>query len=265
MDRRTRRQGPPSSSGVIVVGRCGTDLVGGGDGHRLDVGVDDTLRPADHHAAASGPCMLRRARRALRREPTPRRRGRSLLLLPARPTTASRTSDRAARGIRDRRTACGSPRSQPTSARSSGPAGRATSRTSSVSSRLVSTDDKLARSASPTLPRTSSTWSTRPASDPYSRIHLAAVFSPTPGMPGRLSDGRRATRRSRGIAAASARTWPPPLQGEAGQLGDAALRIEHGGAVVDELQRVPVTGDDEDAKPCSRACVVSVAMTSSAS
>ncbi len=55
--------GEPGDKGLLVVGRhrrrvdVGTDLVGGGDGHRLDVGVDDTLRPADHHAAASGPCM----------------------------------------------------------------------------------------------------------------------------------------------------------------------------------------------------------------
>ena len=36
----------------------------------------------------------------------------------------------------------------------------------------------------------------RSRSEPYSRIHLAAVFSPTPGMPGRLSLGspRRAAK-----------------------------------------------------------------------
>ncbi len=64
-----------------------------------------------------------------------------------------------------------------------------TSRTRWVSSRLSTTLERLARNESPTLPRTTSTLSTRPCSDPYSTIHLAAVFSPTPGMPGRLSLG----------------------------------------------------------------------------
>ena len=35
----------------------------------------------------------------------------------------------------------------------------------------------------------SSTWAKMPSSPPYVWISLAAVFSPTPGMPGRLSLG----------------------------------------------------------------------------
>lgn len=58
-----------------------------------------------------------------------------------------------------------------------------------MSSRLRITLDRFARSASPTLPLTLSTLSTSACSDPYSAIHLVAVFSPTPGMPGRLSLG----------------------------------------------------------------------------
>ena len=64
-----------------------------------------------------------------------------------------------------------------------------TSRTNSVSRRFISTCGSASRSASPTLPRTSSTRSTRVVRLPNSRIHFVAVFSPTPGMPGRLSDG----------------------------------------------------------------------------
>ncbi len=54
----------------------------------------------------------------------------------------------------------------------------------------------FSRSESPTLPRTLSTLSTSPCRSPYSRIHLVAVFSPTPGIPGRLSLGspRRAAK-----------------------------------------------------------------------
>ncbi|SLI40586.1 Uncharacterised protein [Mycobacteroides abscessus subsp. abscessus] len=58
-----------------------------------------------------------------------------------------------------------------------------------MSCRLSTTLLRLARSASPTLPLTVSTLSTSVARSPYSRIHFAAVFSPTPGMPGRLSLG----------------------------------------------------------------------------
>ncbi len=71
----------------------------------------------------------------------------------------------------------------------SGVCASGTSLTRSVSSRLSTTLDRLARSASPTLPLTLSTLSTRACSEPYSAIHLVAVFSPTPGMPGRLSLG----------------------------------------------------------------------------
>ena len=64
-----------------------------------------------------------------------------------------------------------------------------TSRTSSVSWRLRITAARCSRSASPTLPLTVSTPTTSASNDPNSRTHLAAVFSPTPGMPGRLSLG----------------------------------------------------------------------------
>ncbi|PQM48551.1 hypothetical protein C1Y40_01241 [Mycobacterium talmoniae] len=73
--------------------------------------------------------------------------------------------------------------------RVSGVCASGTSFTKSVSSRLSTTAARLARNASPTLPLTVSTLSTRPCSEPYSAIHLVAVFSPTPGMPGRLSLG----------------------------------------------------------------------------
>ncbi|CFE48544.1 Uncharacterised protein [Mycobacterium tuberculosis] len=80
-------------------------------------------------------------------------------------------------------------RSQGCSRSVSGVWASGTSRTRSVSSRLRTTLARFARSASPTLPRTASTLSTSDRSEPYSAIHLAAVFSPTPGMPGRLSLG----------------------------------------------------------------------------
>ena len=64
-----------------------------------------------------------------------------------------------------------------------------TSPTNCVSCRLVITWPRWSRSAVPTLPGTSSTWATSSSSEPNCRIHFAAVFSPTPGIPGRLSDG----------------------------------------------------------------------------
>ena len=79
-----------------------------------------------------------------------------------------------------------------TGVRSPGPAPIASagrSRTSVVSWRLRSTLPRFSRSASPALPLTSSTRFTRFSSDPNSVIHFVAVFSPTPGMDGRLSLG----------------------------------------------------------------------------
>ncbi len=64
-----------------------------------------------------------------------------------------------------------------------------TSRTSSVSCRFCTTCARWARSASPALPLTSSTRATSWSRSPNSTIHLVAVFSPTPGMLGRLSLG----------------------------------------------------------------------------
>ena len=64
-----------------------------------------------------------------------------------------------------------------------------TSFTSSVSWRFIITFARFSRSASPTLPLTSSTRSTSSSSEPNWLIHLATVFSPTPGIFGRLSDG----------------------------------------------------------------------------
>ena len=73
-----------------------------------------------------------------------------------------------------------------------------TSRTSAVICRLRSTSPRCSRSASPALPLTSSTRLTSSSSEPNSRIHLVAVFSPTPGMPGRLSLGSPRTAAKSG-------------------------------------------------------------------
>lgn len=67
--------------------------------------------------------------------------------------------------------------------------GRSRSRTSSVSRRFSRTASSAARSFSPALPLTSSARSSRASREPNSRTHFAAVFSPMPGMLGRLSDG----------------------------------------------------------------------------
>ena len=84
---------------------------------------------------------------------------------------------------------CTASRSHGRTVSSAGVTSSGTSRTSSVSCRLSSTLARFARSASPALPLTSSTRSVSSASEPNSRTHLAAVFSPTPGMLGRLSLG----------------------------------------------------------------------------
>lgn len=69
---------------------------------------------------------------------------------------------------------------------------------------------------------------------------------PRPGYPGGCHSGP-AQRRVIGVL-----RWRQPVllldlfRGEAGQVGDTLARVEDGHRIVDQLQRVPVTGDDED-------------------
>ena len=58
-----------------------------------------------------------------------------------------------------------------------------------VSSEFNSTLEIFARSESPTFPPTDPILSINFSRLPYSAIHFAAVFSPTPGIDGRLSLG----------------------------------------------------------------------------
>ena len=111
-------------------------------------------------------------------------------------STLENSRSRNTRNCRLSNSECTSSRSHWPRSRSSTPRSSATSRTSSVSWRLRMTLARFSRRASPTLPLTVSTPATSASKLPNSRIHLAAVFSPTPGMPGRLSDGspRRAAK-----------------------------------------------------------------------
>ena len=116
-----------------------------------------------------------------------------------------------------------------------------------VSWRLRRTLPRLSRSASPALPLTSSTRLTRFSSEPNSTIHLVAVFSPTPGMEGRLSLGSPRRAAKSGYCCRG----QPVLFDQGGgvvalHVGHAAAVVEHGHVVVDELEGVAVAGDDED-------------------
>ena len=83
--------------------------------------------------------------------------------------------------------------------------------------------ERLARNASPTLPRTASTLSTSACSEPYSMIHFDAVFSPTPGDAGQVVARIAAQRREVGVLGrGSARTSRHDGLGrEPRQLADA--------------------------------------------
>ncbi len=131
-------------------------------------------------------------------------------------------------------------RSYGSRARSAGPASSATSRTISVSRRLSLTASRWSRRFCPTLPLTSSTRSTSSSNEPNWVIHLAAVFSPTPG------DARQVVRRvaaQRREVRVLARGEPVPLlhllRGVPGQLGDTLGRVEHGDCVADAAGRRP--------------------------
>ena len=136
-------------------------------------------------------------------------------------------------------------RSQGTGRRSCGPTPTGTSLASSVSWRLSSTAGRCSRSFSPALPLTSPTRSTSSASEPNSTIHLDAVFSPTPGMLGRLSLGSPRTRGEVGVLGRGQAVLLLQLPGrEPGHVGDPARGLQHRHPVADELERVPVPGDD---------------------
>ena len=77
----------------------------------------------------------------------------------------------------------------------------------------------------PPLPGTSSTWATSSSSDPNWLIHFAAVFSPTPGMLGRLSDGSPAAPRSPDTGPGSDHTCPALPPGPSATSRDASLRV----------------------------------------
>ncbi len=103
--------------------------------------------------------------------------------------SVANSRSRSTRNCRLSKSVCTSLRSHACLARSVGPSSSGTARSSSVSRRFCSTEARCSRSFSPTLPLTVSTWSTSASSEPYSRTHFAAVFSPTLGMLGRLSLG----------------------------------------------------------------------------
>ena len=104
-------------------------------------------------------------------------------------------------------------------------------------------------------------------SEPYSRTHFAAVFSPTPGMPGRLSLGSPRSAAKSGYCAGLRPYFASHLLGrEPGHLAHAAPRVQHGDVVVDQLAaRRGRRCRSARRCPAAVACVVTVAMTSSAS
>ena len=111
-------------------------------------------------------------------------------------TARSRSRSDGLRISRVSRTIATAVRSYAARSRSSTVLGSSTSRTISVSRRFSLTASRWSRRFCPALPLTSSARSTSSANEPNWLIHFAAVFSPTPGMPGRLSDGspRRAAK-----------------------------------------------------------------------
>ncbi len=222
-------------------------VVGGGQREAGQLAGAPPPRAAEDHAGTPGA--------GVRVQPLPQRAGRHVVdgrrrsrpRPRARRWSAWRTAGRAAPGTAGCRRAC-APRCGPRrwTARSPGPSSSGTARSSSVSRRFCSTDDRCSRSFSPTLPLTVSTWSTSASSEPYSRIHLAAVFSPTLGMLGRLSLGSPRSAAKSGYCAGDRPYLASTSAGrEPGQVGDALARVQHGHVLVDQLQGVAVTGADQ--------------------
>ena len=80
-----------------------------------------------------------------------------------------------------------------------------------------------------------------PPSEPNSRTHLAAVFSPTPGMLGRLSLGVAAQRREiRVLGRGEPVAGHHRVRVDPAELGHPARRVEHRDVLADQLERVAV-------------------------
>ena len=162
------------------------------------------------------------------------------------PFGRSSTAGRAAPGTGACRRAGGSGPGPTHRDQVGGPASSGTSLVSSVSWRLRSTLPRCSRRLSPARPLTSSTWSTSASSEPNSATHFDAVFSPTPGMPGRLSLGSPRSAAKSGYCAG---VQPVLLghrgRGEPGHVADAAPGHQDRDVVADQLERVPVAGDDQ--------------------
>lgn len=116
------------------------------------------------------------------------------------------------------------------------------------------------------MPLTSSARSTSSSNEPNWLIHFAAVFSPTPGMPGRLSDGSpRSAAKSgycRGVSPYFSSTFAgvKRVSSETPFVGYSTVTLS---VISWNESRSPVT--ISTSKPAASACVASVAMTSSAS
>ena len=86
-----------------------------------------------------------------------------------------------------------------------------------------------------------------PARDPYCRSHLAAVFSPTPGMPGKVVAGITPQRRVVGVLRRrQAVLLLDRRRRHAGQVADPLLRVQDRDPIAHELERVAVARDDVD-------------------
>ena len=75
---------------------------------------------------------------------------------------------------------------------------RGTSRTSGITSALIRTWSAWAARLARSFGDSASRWAKRVSRSPYSLTSLAAVFSPTPGTPGRLSEGSPRSAASSG-------------------------------------------------------------------
>ena len=107
------------------------------------------------------------------------------------------------------------------------------------------------REVLPQLRERASRCAKRASRSPYSLISLAAVFSPTPGTPGRLSDGSPRSAASNGyfVGRTPVRSSMPGLVVE-GVVADPSAVVEHPDVgVLDQLVRVAVTGHDDHRVP----------------
>ena len=232
---RARRPLPSADSSFVT----SAAVVGSATSRRSKVGAA---------GSAARTCPRSPRRRSPPRRPWPTGRRCRATGSPSAPASSSSSSRLHTVFISKRsKVASAVARSQPPRVSWSTSTSSGTSRTSGMMRALERASSSFSARFSRSLGVCSSRWEKIPSRSPYLVSSLAAVFSPTPGMPGRLSEGspRSDASNTYCVGRHAGAVEDAGLVVER-VVADAALVVEHAHVrVLHELEAVAVPGDDD--------------------